>query len=121
MGDEPFPMNAVADIGKVAAALFDDPSTIGTSVGVVSEVMTFAQVAETFTEVLGKKVVYNAVDPSVYAKFGFPGAEDLANMFHFNRDYKEFREMRDLNKIKQRVPDVIPLKTWIEQNKAAFL
>ena len=31
---------------------------------------------------------YNAVPPEAYAKFGFPGADDLANMFQFKRDFQ---------------------------------
>ena len=30
---------------------------------------------------------YNDVPPAVYRGFGFPGADDLGNMFQFNRDF----------------------------------
>jgi len=36
-----------------------------------------------FPKVGGYEVMDNAVQVDVYASFGFPGAEDLANMFHY--------------------------------------
>jgi hypothetical protein len=37
---------------------------------------------------LGEDVRYNAVSPEVFRGFGFPGAEDLGNMFQFKRDFE---------------------------------
>ena len=46
---------------------------------------------------LGEEVAYAYVPPEVYRTFGFPGADDLANMFQFNRDFSdEFCALRDL-------------------------
>ena len=42
------------------------------------------------TKALGREVVYNAVTPEVYRGFGFPGAEDLGNMFQFKRDFEDY-------------------------------
>ena len=40
---------------------------------------------------------YNDVPPEVYRGFGFPGAEDLGNMFQFKRDFeRDFCGARDL-------------------------
>ena len=42
-------------------------------------------------------VRYNAVPPEVYRGFGFPGADDLGNMFQFKRDFEhDFCAARDL-------------------------
>ena len=38
--------------------------------------------------ICGEKVNYNAVPTEVYASFGFPGCEDLANMFRYYADYE---------------------------------
>jgi hypothetical protein len=36
---------------------------------------------------LGEPVRHVAMDPADYAALGFPGADDLANMFRFKRDF----------------------------------
>jgi hypothetical protein len=46
--------------------------------------------AATLTRALGQKVLYNDVTRDVYRGFGFPGAEDLGNMFQFYRDFEEY-------------------------------
>ncbi len=38
---------------------------------------------------MGEEVGYNDVPPEMYRSFGFPGAEDLGNMFQFKRDFEE--------------------------------
>jgi len=46
---------------------------------------------------LGREVRYNNVPPEVYRSFGFPGADDLGNMFQFKRDFNaDFCGARDL-------------------------
>ena len=34
-------------------------------------------------------VQYNAVDADVYRSFGFPGADEMGNMFQVYRDFEE--------------------------------
>lgn len=46
--------------------------------------------AKGFTEHLGINVKYNAVPPAVYRSFGFPGADDLGNMFQFKADFESY-------------------------------
>jgi len=53
--------------------------------------------AQGFARVLGKEVVYNDIPPEVYRSFGFPGAEDMGNMFQYKRDFeKEYCKSRDI-------------------------
>lgn len=42
-----------------------------------------------FSKAFGEEVIYNRVSPDAYRSFGFPGAEDLGNMFQFKRDFNE--------------------------------
>lgn len=88
MGDKKMALVSVEDIGKAACAIFQDTSLIGQSVGVMSDVVTGEEMAATFTKICGEKVNYNAVPTEVYASFGFPGCEDLANMFRYYVDYE---------------------------------
>jgi len=74
MGQVEFPLVAVIDIGKFVANVFADPSYIGETVGAVSSNHTISEIAETFTEVLGKPVTYNEMTTSEFAALGFPFA-----------------------------------------------
>ena len=50
----------------------------------VGDDLTCPAYASITSEFTGKNVIYNYVGRDDYAAFGFPGAEDLANMFEFN-------------------------------------
>jgi len=51
--------------------------------------LTGAEMAAAFTRALGREVRYNGVSPDVYRSLGFPGADDLGNMFQFKRDFND--------------------------------
>jgi uncharacterized protein YbjT (DUF2867 family) len=122
MGDKKLPGIAADDIGKCAYGIFKKGKEfIGQTVGIAGEQLTGAQMAAVFSEVLGKEVVCNSVPPEVYRSFGFPGAEDLGNMFQFKRDFEEYfcgrrspEFSRGLN------PALLDFKTWLVQNKSAI-
>eukprot|EP00531_Pseudo-nitzschia_arenysensis_P018997 CAMPEP_0116132684 /NCGR_PEP_ID=MMETSP0329-20121206/9686_1 /TAXON_ID=697910 /ORGANISM="Pseudo-nitzschia arenysensis, Strain B593" /LENGTH=322 /DNA_ID=CAMNT_0003627229 /DNA_START=69 /DNA_END=1037 /DNA_ORIENTATION=+ len=119
-GDAPFGMNSLRDIGCNVLSIFKDPSTINTSVGVVSEFATGKEIADAFAKVIGEPVVFNAVPVDVYAGFGFPGAADLANMFRFYAEFPAAHRTVEGNKERLgRKTD--SLVEWIEANKAAFM
>src|SRR3954468_8260089 len=85
MGDAKLPSMAAEDIGKCAYGIFRKGAEyIGKTVGIAAEHLSGAQFASAFTRALGQEVVYNAVAPDVYRALGFPGADDLGNMFQFN-------------------------------------
>ena len=43
--------------------------------------------AAALTKAIGQEVRYNDVPPEVYRSSGFPGADDLGNMFQFKRRF----------------------------------
>ena len=89
MGDKKLPGIAAEDIGKCAYGIFKrGREFIGKTVGIAGEHLTGAQMAAALTKALGQEVRYNDVPPEVYRGFGFPGAEDLGNMFQFKRDFE---------------------------------
>jgi uncharacterized protein YbjT (DUF2867 family) len=90
MGDKKLPGIAVEDIGKCAYGIFKrGQEFIGKTVGIAGQHLTGAQMAAALTRALGREVRYNDVPPEVYRGFGFPGADDLGNMFQFKRDFQE--------------------------------
>mmetsp|Transcript_27340 Transcript_27340/g.58495 ORF Transcript_27340/g.58495 Transcript_27340/m.58495 type:complete len:319 (+) Transcript_27340:125-1081(+) len=117
--DKPIPMNSLKDIGLTVAGILQDPSTINTRKGVASAFHTGQEMADFFGKTLGEPVVFNAVSPSVYASFGFPGANDLANMFRFWTTFEPVhRDVAGVEKLVGGKTD--SLAAWIEENKAAF-
>lgn len=122
IGDSKLAMVAVADIGKAACAIFQDESLIGKTVGVASDFLAGNEIADVFTQVCGQTVVFNAVPWEVYASFGFPGADDLANMFRLKvESNKAFNGRRVLSDaMKERMGGVTSLGTWVTENKASF-
>ncbi|HUH32970.1 MAG TPA: NmrA family NAD(P)-binding protein, partial [Daejeonella sp.] len=119
MGDKKLPSMAAEDIGKCAYGIFKRGSEmIGKEVGIAGEHITAADMADCFSEVLGKTVVYNEVTPEVYRSFGFPGADDLGNMFQFNRDFAdEFGRIRDIEFSRSLNPELQDFKAWLTKNK----
>jgi uncharacterized protein YbjT (DUF2867 family) len=119
MGDKKLPGIAAADIGKCALGIFKaGQKYIGKTVGIAGEHLTGKQMAEAFSRLLGKEVVYNAIEPEVYRSFGFPGAEDMGNMFQFKRDFeKEYCKSRDLELSRSLNPSLLTFNQWLDQHK----
>ena len=71
-----------------------------------------------FAKALGQPVRYNNVTPDVYRGFGFPGAEDLGNMFQYKRDFEaQFCGARDLALARQLNPALQTFAVWLAANK----
>ena len=122
MGDKKLPGIASGDIGKCAYAIFKACKEYqGKTVSIAGEHLTGNQMAEAFSKHLGVDVRYNAVPPSVYRSFGFPGADDMGNMFQFKADFEaDYCGARDINATKKLNPGLLNFDTWLEQNKSAI-
>ncbi len=120
MGDKKIPGIAVEDIGKCAYGIFEKGREfIGKTVGVAGEHLTGAQMAAALTKALNQEVRYNDVPPEVYRGFGFPGAEDLGNMFQFKRDFQEvFCGPRNPSVARALNPSLQTFERWLAQNKS---
>ena len=115
MGDKALPGIAAEDIGKCAYGIFKGGTEwIGKTVGISGEHNTGAGMAEALSGVFGETVGYKAVPPAVYRSFGFPGADDLGNMFQFKHDFNEgFRAARDLEVSKTLNPELQDFAAWL--------
>jgi len=120
MGDKKLPGMAAEDIGKCAYGVFHRGSEfIGKTVGVAGEHLTGTQMAAALARALGREVRYNSVTPDVYRSFGFPGAEDLGNMFQFKRDFeKDYCGARNLDLARALNPALQTFDQWLAQNKS---
>jgi uncharacterized protein YbjT (DUF2867 family) len=119
MGEGKLPGIAAEDIGKCALGVFKAGKTyIGKTIGISGEQLTLKQTAAEFSKVVGQEVAYNEVSPEVYRSFGFPGADDMGNMFQFKRDFeKEYCESRDQELSRRLNPSLLSFKEWLVQNK----
>lgn len=118
MGDGKLPGIAAEDIGRAAYEIFKSgDSLIGKTVGIAGEHLTGEEMAAALTEAYGSDVVYNAIEPDVYRGLGFPGADDLGNMFQFKRDFQDvFCGNRDLEASRSLVPSLQTFKGWLSEN-----
>jgi len=118
MGDRRLPGIAAEDIGRCALGIFDQgEDVIGDRIGVAGEHLTGAKMAAALTHALGREVRYQAVEPDVYRSFGFPGADDLGNMFQYKRDFEaEFCGARDLDLSRALNPQLQTFAQWLARN-----
>ncbi|HEY8195463.1 MAG TPA: NmrA/HSCARG family protein [Gemmatimonadales bacterium] len=110
---------AAEDIGKAAFGIFKrGKEFIGKTVGIAGEHLTGAEMAKGLTRALGQEVRYNNVPPEVYRSFGFPGADDLGNMFQFKRDFNDyFVGARDLGFTRTLNPELQTFDQWLVKHK----
>jgi uncharacterized protein YbjT (DUF2867 family) len=115
MADKALPAIAVEDIGRCAYGIFKrGPEFIGRTVGIAGEHLTGTQMAAALSKALGIDVAYNAVSPETYRSFGFPGADDLGNMFQYKRDFNdEYRGARDIAFSRSLNPKLQDFGTWL--------
>ncbi len=120
MGDKKLSGISAEDIGKCAYSIFKRGNEfIGKKVGIAGEHVTGKVMADTFTKVLGEEVVYNAVPFDVYRSFGFPGADDVGNMFQFYHDFSDyFIGARSIDFTKSLNPALKNFETWLKENKS---
>jgi uncharacterized protein YbjT (DUF2867 family) len=110
---------AAEDIGKCAYGIFRrGTGLVGKTVGIAGEHLTGSEMASALGKALGQEVRYNAVTPEQYRAFGFPGADDLGNMFQFYRDFEaDFCRARDPAVARSLNPALQTFATWLARNK----
>jgi len=120
MGDRKLPGIAAEDIGKCAYGIFrSGPEFIGKTVGVAGEHLSGAEMAAALSRAMDAEVVYQDMDPEAFRNLGFPGAQDLGNMFQFNRDFAgDFCKARSLELARRLNPSLQTFDAWLEANKS---
>ena len=118
MGDKKLAGIAAEDIGKCAYGIFKQGAEhIGKAVGIAGGHLTGVQMAAGLTKALGHDVQYHDVTPETYRSFGFPGADDLANMFQFDRDFAEdLARAHSVEASRALNPALQSFDTWLAAN-----
>ena len=111
---------AVEDIGKVAYGIFKAGSRyIGKTVGITGENLTLDEMSEKLSKAFGIVVRYHAVDADAYRGFGFPGADELGNMFQVYRDFdKEVLGARSADVARALNPSLQTFDDFLAKNKS---
>ena len=118
MDDAKLPGIAAEDIGRSAYGIFKAGSEyIGKTVGIAGEHLSGAEMASALGKALGREVRHGAVPPAQFRTFGFPGAEDLGNMFQYKRDFEaDFRAPRDVDTTRRLNPRLQSFAQWLQAN-----
>ena len=112
---------AVEDIGKVAYGIFKAGSQyIGKTVGITGENLTIKEMGEKLSKGLGiGPVKYNAVEANTYRSFGFPGADEMGNMFQVYCEFeKQVCGARSADVARQLNPQLQTFDQWLAKNKS---
>ncbi|MDO9016306.1 MAG: NmrA/HSCARG family protein [Deltaproteobacteria bacterium] len=120
MADKKLPGIAADDIGRCAYGIFKQGEALrGKTVGIAGEHLTGAQMAAALQNALEQPVSYAYVPPEVYRTFGFPGADDLGNMFQYKRDFEEeFCAARDVAFSRSLNPGLQSFSQWLSRHKS---
>ena len=115
MGDKPLSGIAAGDIGGAAYGIFKAGNEyIGKTVGIAGDHVTGADMAAAFSKQLGQPVGYVDMKPEAYRALGFPGADDLGNMFQFYRDFNtDFVAARSVEKTRKLNPRLQSFTQWL--------
>jgi uncharacterized protein YbjT (DUF2867 family) len=109
---------AAADIGACALGIFcRGEETTGKSIGIAGEHLTGAQMAEQLALTLGEAVAHVDMAPARYAALGFPGADDLANMFQFKTEFEvRYCGARDPAHARELHPGLLTFAGWLARH-----
>ncbi len=118
MGNKKLPGIAAEDIGKCAYGIFQrGQEMVGRTVGIAGEHPTGTQMAGTLSRAIGQPVSYYPVPFDAYRSLGFPGADDLGNMFQYKHDFEEsFCGPRNIEFSRSLNPELQSFDDWAKAN-----
>lgn len=116
-GDTPLAAMAAEDVGSIVAAIFEQPETyIGKVLKLAGDELPATAYAEAMSRRTGKEVRYAYIPRETFAAFGFPGAEDLADMFEFYRLHIPSRT-KDIETCRAIAPGLQSFDAWLARNE----
>jgi uncharacterized protein YbjT (DUF2867 family) len=120
LGGALLPGIAAADIGACAYGVFKQgPGAAGQRFGICGEVLTGDQLAAGMAQHLGEPVTFTDLPFEFYRNLGFPGADDMSNMFQVQSLFnKEFLANRDVKLARRLHPGLQNFDTWLTANIA---
>jgi uncharacterized protein YbjT (DUF2867 family) len=122
LGGAKLPGIGAEDIGRCAYGIFKEgPSTIGQRIGIAGESLSGEEMAAKVGQAIGRPVHFFDVPFDMYRGFGFPGAEDLGNMFQFQQILgDEFQGYRDPARSRVLYPALLDFDGWLAKYAAVI-
>ncbi len=120
MGQKKLAGIAAEDIGKVAYGIFKaGQQYVGKKVGIYGEALTIQEMGQKLAKNIGiPEPYYHAAEADEYRGYGFPGADEMGNMFQYYRDFDtQFFALRDLNTAKALNPSLQSFDQFLAKNK----
>lgn len=115
-GDTPLAAMSVEDVGRLVAPMFEHPELyVGKVIKLAGDELPAATYAEVMSRHAGADIRYAYVPRETFAALGFPGAEDLADMFEFYRLHIPSR-VKDIRTCRTMAPGLQSFETWAARN-----
>ena len=112
---------AAEDVGGVVATIFERRAEfLGRTLYIVGDDLPPADYAAAMARATGRPIAYEHIPREVFAGFGFPGAEDLANMFEFYRTRVPNRQA-DLVRSRELYPEMQGFESWLTRHRDRLL
>ncbi len=121
MGNAKMAGIAAEDIGKVAYGIFKaGQQYVGKTVGIFGEALTIKEMGEKLTKTLGiGPIHYHAAGADEYRGYGFPGADEMGNMFQVYRDFEnEVLGARSVDLARSLNPQLQTFDQFVVKNRA---
>jgi uncharacterized protein YbjT (DUF2867 family) len=115
VGTAPVAGVASDDIGRLVLNILRRPEdTIGRTIPAVSAILTGEQMAEDLTTALGEPVAYRPLTAAQFRSFGFPGADELGNMFQYYAEFPDaYNGRRDVDAARALNPEPASLASFL--------
>ncbi|HEY5412662.1 MAG TPA: NmrA/HSCARG family protein [Caulobacteraceae bacterium] len=120
IGKARMPGIAAEDIGKCAYAIFRTRTgIISETVGIAGAHLSGAEMAEKFSAALGMDCRFDPMSAEAYRNLGFPGADDLGNMFQMFDEFEpQYRASRSVDAARALAPSLMDFDTWLAKYKS---
>jgi uncharacterized protein YbjT (DUF2867 family) len=108
------------DIGQAVLQVLRRPAeSIGATIPVAADHLTGEQIAAALGTVLGEPVAYRPPTPDQVRGLGFPGAEELGNMFQYYAEFPgSYLGRRDLAAARAFNPEPVRLTDFLAAHRA---
>ncbi len=122
LGGVKLPGISAGDIGRCAYGIFKKgASAVGQKFGIAGEILSGAEMAAKMQKAIGRDIAFVDVPFDVYRGLGFPGAEDLGNMFQFQAILGDaFMKSRSPALARELNPALLSFDAWLAANKDAI-
>ena len=118
LGGQKLPGIGAEDIGGCAYGIFKrGPSAARQRFGISGENLSGEEMAEKLGKALGQKITFYDMPFDAYRALGFPGADDLGNMFQYHMLLGEkFLKARDPKLTRELNPATRDFDAWLRDN-----